>query len=292
VSLKNKIILILSAIIIASILIFSLVLNIKNCQHQEEIENLQAQILAQTNYAVEKVDENTSAISTIETKKSISKDEVAEEIAKQIKKNKLDLVYTAQVKGQLEIKESLKGKSTKPAQIVKYEKEKEIVVTDPEIQQQCSTCLASTRIKVPFDVVQGPWHVAGYTLTPNILGDPGDYNLDVSLAKDLEFEIALTQDKKGNWKTFIYSEDFNASNIKSKISVKPFAKKWYENFLFPINIMISKDWHVGLSAGIYYKFTHRIAGGLSGGILFLNTNDSKYNWTLSTGIIVTTERKK
>lgn len=284
-SLKTKIILSLVGLLIVAVLVFSLIISVQNCKHQQQVESLQQQILERTDYAVTKIDDNTSAIQTLETKKTISKEEVADEIAKQIKKNKLDIVYDAQIRGTLDIKESIKGKSTKPTTIIEHNTE--TIVTDPAIEQQCNTCLAKTRIKVPFDVIQGPFHVVGHTLTPVVLGDPGDYVLDVSMVKELQMEITLTQNKKGEWQTFVYSEDFDASNVKSKISVKPFAIKWYEKFLFPATLSLSKQLHVNMTIGAYYKFIDHFAFGINAGLLFLNYKDSRYDWQLGIGVIAT-----
>jgi len=282
VSLRTKIILILVSIIIVGAIIFSIFLNVQNCQHQAEVETLQRQILEQTNYAVEKIDINTSKIATIKTEKSISKDEVAEAIRAEIKKNKLDIVYDAQIKGQISLEKKLSGKS-KTTQIVTHNKE--TIVTDPELIQQCNTCLASTRIKVPFDVTEGPWNVSGYTLTPLKLGDPGDYTLDIKVIKELVFELVLTQDKKGNWSTYIHSEDFDAENVKSVISMKPFKKKWYKKFEFPLSLMLTNKFDVSVVTGIYYKFLDHVSFGINGGIMFMNSKESQYRWHYGVGVV-------
>ncbi len=118
-SLKTKFLLAIGALAILTFLILISIINIQNCQHQNQIEELQRQILEKTDYAVEQVDKNTAKIDTIKTSKSISKEEVSEEIAKQLKKNHLDAVYTAQVNGMLNIEKQIKGQ-TKPAQVVEH----------------------------------------------------------------------------------------------------------------------------------------------------------------------------
>lgn len=288
ISWKTKLFLIILAIVIVIFTIFGVVMQIRSCQKDEQIEALMMQNLEQTGYAVEKVDENTSFIKTIKTGKSISKDDLADEIAKQIKKNKLDVVYDAQVKANMRIEKKLKGRTT-TTEIVTHNKETEKIVTDPALQEQCNTCLAAVKVKVPFDVIQPPFHVKGYTLSGSALGEPGDYELDITLAKQLMFEVTLTQDKKGNWNTLIYSEDFESEAIKSKISVKAFKQKWYQKFSFPVNIMISKQLHLSLSTGIYYKFHKNVSAGILGGLLFLNTPENQYNWQLGAGVIIHTE---
>ena len=281
---KTKFFIVLGACTLLTIIILISALNVQNCNHQNEIEKLQKEILAQTNYAIKKVDENTSKISTIKTEKSISKDEVAEEIAKQLKKNNLDAVYTSQVNGMLSIEKQLKGQ-TKPTQVVEHNTQ--TIITDPAIEAQCNTCLANARIKVPFEGQEGPVSVKGYTLTPYKLGAPGDYTLDIFLLKELSFNVVLAQDKKGNWTTFIHSEDFDATQIKSKISLKPFKTKWYSKFMFPISILLSKQLHVSTNIGMFYKFWPHFAIGIQGGLLFLNTAQSQYTWCLGIGAIIT-----
>ncbi len=141
---------------------------------------------------------------------------------------------------------------------------------------------------MPFEGQEGSIFVKGYTLTPTKLGEQGDYTLDISVAKALAFNIVLAQDKKGAWSTFISSEDFDASQIKSTISLKPFKEKWYSKFYFPVNIMMSKQLHVSASIGIFYKFWPHFSIGIQGGLLFLNTAQSQYTWLLGIGAIVST----
>ncbi len=283
ISWKQKIFLIGGLITVLLVGALILALQVQSCNHRNEMEESNRKLWEQTGTVVEQLTEDIGVAQTLKTEKSISRKELHEELKKQTKG--LTIVYDAKFDTLLKMTEKMKGKS-KTTEIVTHHKETETIVSDPKIREQCNTCLASVKVKVPFDVVQGPFHIKGHTLSGTALGEPGDYELDLTMAKKLMFEIVLTQNKKGEWSTFVHSEDFEAEAIHSKLSVKAFKQKWYQKFSFPVNILLSKQLHVALNTGIYYKFHKNVSGGINGGILFLNTQESKYDWQLGIGVLI------
>lgn len=289
ISWKQKILLILVTVVIVVIGSLILALQVKSCQHDAEVEALQAQILESTNYAVEKVDENTSAIKTVKTNKSISRKELSEELARNTKK--MTIAYDAKIQTVLKEVKKVQGKS-KPTKIVTHHKEKEIIISDPKIREQCNECLAQVKVKVPFEVNEGPWKISGHTLSGTALGEPGEFELSLELHKKIALEIVLAQTKKGSWETFLYSKDLDVKQIQSKLSVKPWRPKWYEKFMFPANILVSKDLHFSLGGGIYYQFLNNVAFGIDARVLFLNHQQKEWGALFGVGVIITTNRKK
>lgn len=283
-TLKQKLFLVAAATVFLAFFITLCIFQIKSCQKDQEINALQKQLLEQTNYAVKQVDKNTQAVSTLKVN-GISKEDVSGEVNKQLKKYNLDAVYAANTEAVVEIKKSIKGASKPTETIVNNTT---TTVLDQPTKDKCNSCLSNLQIRVPFEGQEGPIAVSGYTLTGPALGEPGSYELNIDVIKDVEFEIVLAQDKKGHWTTFVNSEDpdFKVLRLKSKINVKAFKTPWYHKFLFPVMLNLTNKWDVDLTLGIYYQFVDHVSFGLQGGILFLNQKEMEYRWRYGVGIII------
>ena len=284
-SLKQKIVIAIIGIVILAFGATILIFEVKGCEKDQQIAELQERLAENQDGILEQVDKHTKAIETL-PKKEITRKDVGEEIAKQLKKHKLDAVYQAQTEGTIDIKRTIAG-SAKVTKIVTHEKTSETIVTDPKVVAQCNTCLASSRIVVPFEGTEGPIHVIGQTMTGPSLSEPGTFDLKISVLKDIAFEIVLAQGKDGKWQSFINTEDEDLEflKLKSTISMKPFRTPWYKKFAFPMAIMLTDKFDVSVTIGAYYKFLKHISFGIQGGIMFMRLEERAYRFHYGVGVI-------
>jgi hypothetical protein len=129
--------------------------------------------------------------------------------------------------------------------IVLDKTDKEVVVLDKE----CQNCFASYRLKIPFEEISEFLKVYGYTIS-----NPNEAYVNLEFIKDIELNVVVSKNEKGELKTYIDTNSENVLPVKINFSLdeKAFKKRWYEKISLGLDMAFSNK--VGILPSLRANF--------------------------------------
>ena len=251
---------------------------------KEDNSKMLQQLLESSDYQTKQLSETVAGVKTIESQ-SISPDLLTDALKKEIEKYNLESVYAAQLSIQASLLKVLDGVAGATTAIPRPPTTGTTTIIvrpptngnnnpnntgtpvnpdipannstpTPESVDSCNTCLAANILRVPVDTTSGPLRIHGYTDTGPKLGDPGSFHLEAEWIKQIQIQIALTQNEDGSWQTLVDSMDpeISVDRIESQINVSPFQQRWYQNIVLGVGTGFGRD--IALLSGMLgYRIT-------------------------------------
>lgn len=134
---------------------------------------------------------------------------------------------------------------------------------NPELPPECVDHCSKVRTRIDFKKDFGPIRVEGHTIT-----NPAEGHVSVEQTRPLKLTVALTQNKRGEWKTYVVSseDDMEVEINFSAIDVKHFEKKWYEKIGIVGTVAVGDSFYtnIGLTYDIRSVTVGPVYGRLDG----------------------------